>query len=115
MDDPNTIVIVGGKDGNEAKLETRLNPTRLDSNKGIALTSIYHGEILNIHDDNNTVHFSVEVFYGKMHDYIKSTAGRPLTTQVYSFKRDKFAVSDLNSHRILTLYSKNSTHLEERW
>ena len=61
METPNTVVIVGGVDENQAKLQTQLKPTRVNENAGIAITSIYHGEVYNINKTNNTIHFAVEV------------------------------------------------------
>ena len=74
MNNPNTIVIVGGDGDNQAKLETRLKPTRLEGNVGMAVTSLYHGEVMNINETNNTIHFSV------------LTAMDAQTTQAYEFR-----------------------------
>jgi hypothetical protein len=58
MNTPNTIVIVGGTEtGNQAKLQTQLKPVKLDKNVGIAITSIFHGEVYNVNDGNNKVYF----------------------------------------------------------
>lgn len=60
MATPNTIIIVGGEDGNQAKLQTLIKPVRLDRQVGLAITSICHGQVHNINDDNNRI-----IFYGK--------------------------------------------------
>ena len=57
METPHTIVVVGEKDGNQANLHTQLEPVRLEEEIGIAVTSIYHGEVFNIHEGNNKIHY----------------------------------------------------------
>ena len=59
MDTPNTIVIVGGLNDNQAKLQTQLKPVKIEKNLGLAITSIFHGEVYNINKNNNTVRFYV--------------------------------------------------------
>ena len=82
MENPNTIVIVGGNDGNQAKLETRLKPTRLDANVGVAVTSIYHGEVLNINETNNKIHYVIFAQQVGMHHPAIGTRA----TQEYEFE-----------------------------
>ena len=60
MDVPNTIVIVGGEGDNQAKLTTQLKPVKIDSHVGLAITSIFHGEVHNINEFNNTVYFRAD-------------------------------------------------------
>ena len=45
----------GTETGNQAKLQTQLKPVKLDKNVGIAITSIFHGEVYNVNDGNNKV------------------------------------------------------------
>ena len=60
MNDPRNIVIVGGKNGEQGKLETNLEPVKLSQRMEIAVTSIFHGEVFNISDKNNKVEFHVQ-------------------------------------------------------
>ena len=52
------IVVIDGKDANPAQLETSVDPVRFDHGKCMAISSIMYGEINNIHEENNVVHFS---------------------------------------------------------
>ena len=61
MDVPNTIVIVGGEENNQAKLSTLLKPVKIDNQVGLAITSIFHGEVYNINESNNNVYFRMDV------------------------------------------------------
>lgn len=54
-----SIVIIGGRGGNPASLETQIEPVRLGKDATVAITSIAYGEILNVHDGNNKVYFTV--------------------------------------------------------
>ena len=60
MDDTRSIVIVGGEDGNLAKLITQIEPIRLSENKGLAIKSIFHGTVCNINKNNNKVHYKLK-------------------------------------------------------
>ena len=53
MEGTRSIVIVGGEDGNSAKLSTQLEPIRFSENKGLAIKSIFHGTVCNINHNNN--------------------------------------------------------------
>ena len=53
------IVIVGGEKGNPARFTTLIEPTKLNRNMGMAITSIFHGEIFNIHNGNNKITFII--------------------------------------------------------
>lgn len=57
MDSIKTIVIVGGEGDNQAKLQTQLKPVKIAEGVGLAITSIYHGEVYNITESNNTVEY----------------------------------------------------------
>ena len=83
MDDPNTIVIVGGVDNNQAKLQTQLEPTRLDELMGMAVTSIFHGEVFNVNETNNTIYYAVPV---ETHHAATPEIGKRIPTQAYEFK-----------------------------
>lgn len=52
-----TIIIVGGEGDNQAKLSTQLEPVKITDGVGIALTSIYHGEVHNINGSNNVIEY----------------------------------------------------------
>ena len=60
MNDPRNIVIVGGENGKQGKLETNLEPVKLSQRMEIAVTSIFHGEVFNISEKNNQVDFYVQ-------------------------------------------------------
>ena len=51
------IVIVGSDDDNAAKFSTNVQPIKLNVEMEMAITSIYHGEIHNITENNNKVFF----------------------------------------------------------
>ena len=61
MKRPHTIIIVGGENNNQASLETQLEATHLHENIGIAISSIYHGEVFNINESNNMIEFHTPV------------------------------------------------------
>ena len=48
MNDTRSILIVGGEDGNLAKLITHIESIRLSENNGLAIKSIFHGTVCNI-------------------------------------------------------------------
>ena len=57
MERPHNIVIVGEENSNQAILKTTLEPTHIKEKIGIALTSIFHGEIFNINETNNKISY----------------------------------------------------------
>ena len=61
MDEPRNVVIVGGVDGQQGKLQTYLDPVKLSDNIGLAITSIFHGEVFNISSSYNKIHFTTTV------------------------------------------------------
>ena len=67
MNHVQNIVVVDGKNGNPAKLQTQIEPVRFDQNIGMAITSIAHGEIYNIHNENNKIYVS-KVRNAVLHD-----------------------------------------------
>ena len=60
MSEIQNIVVIGGEKGNPAQFNTRIEPLKLDRAMGMAIMSIYHGEIFNIHDGNNKIHYIIE-------------------------------------------------------
>ncbi len=56
MEYTHTIVVIGGKGENPAKLHTQIAPVRLDKDMSMAITSISHGEIYNVHSSNNKIY-----------------------------------------------------------
>ena len=64
MDEPRNIVIIGGVDGEQGKLQTYLEPVKLSDNIGLAITSIFHGEVFNISSAYNKIHFTTTVTVG---------------------------------------------------
>ena len=59
MDYNRSIVVVGGKNDNQAKLFTQLEPIRLSQNKNLAIKSIFHGTVYNINENNNNIHYQI--------------------------------------------------------
>ena len=70
MEYTHTIVVIDGKEKNPAKLHTRLEPIRLDKDASMAITSISHGEIYNVHSGNNKIYLN------------SSTEGQPVGAAV---------------------------------
>ena len=58
MEYTHTVVVIDGKNNNPAKLHTQLEPIRLDKDMAMAITSIAHGEIYNIHSGNNKIYLN---------------------------------------------------------
>ena len=54
-----SIVAIAGRGGNPARVETKIDPVRLEEGMTVAVTSIAYGAILNIHDENNKIYFSL--------------------------------------------------------
>ena len=55
MEDIQNIIVVG--DGCDAKYNTSIQPVRFNKPMSMAITSIYHGPLSNIHDENNKIYF----------------------------------------------------------
>ena len=60
MNDISNIVIVGGANVNPAYFETQIDPVKLSTDCEVCVSSLCHGEVYNIHNENNTVYF----YYG---------------------------------------------------
>ena len=63
MNDISNIVIVGGANKNPAYFETQIDPVKLSTDCEVCVSSLCHGEVYNIHSENNTVYF----YYGEQH------------------------------------------------
>ena len=48
-----SITIIDGQDANPAKLQTQLEPVKLNQGMTMVITSFAYGEIYNIHDGND--------------------------------------------------------------
>ncbi len=57
MNDLRNVVIVGGEKENPSRFFTQIEPTKLADNLGMAVTSIFHGEVFNIHSGNNKIYY----------------------------------------------------------
>ena len=79
MEYTHTIVVIGGKGENPAKLHTQIAPVRLDKDMSMAITSISHGEIYNVHSANNKIYLKSLV------TEIPVEAGIPGRPPVYAF------------------------------
>lgn len=60
MNNISNIVIVGGANVNPAYFETQIDPVKLSTDCEVCVSSLCHGEVYNIHNENNTVYF----YYG---------------------------------------------------
>ena len=60
MEYTSTIVVIGGtgKGENPAKLHTQIEPVRLGKDMSMAITSISHGELYNVHSGNNKIYLN---------------------------------------------------------
>ena len=56
MDLVQNMVITSGRGDNPAKLNTHVEPIKLDKHMGLAITSFSHGEVSNIYDGNNKIY-----------------------------------------------------------
>jgi hypothetical protein len=52
------IVIVGGDSSNGSRFVTNIHPVKLDVDMEMAITSVYHGPVLNVTEDNNRVYYA---------------------------------------------------------
>ena len=52
MEHPHNFVVIGDNEKDVAKYNTQLQPIKLEHNFGMAITSIYHGSIHNITENN---------------------------------------------------------------
>ena len=59
MESLRQITVVGGETENPARFLTTIEPIKLNYDAEIAITSLYHGEVYNIHSGNNKVFFYV--------------------------------------------------------
>lgn len=57
MHNVSNIAIIGGAYENPAYFETQIEPIKLGINCEVCVSSIFHGEVHNIHEGNNTVYF----------------------------------------------------------
>ena len=86
------IAIIGGSDENPAYFETQIEPMKLSTDCEVCVSSIYHGEVYNIHDGNNTVYFyhgnrleieRVKQIRGKAH-FISQAEEAPRVSELYN-------------------------------
>ena len=57
MNNIHNIIAVGGHENNQSRLSTQIEPVKLKEDAEIALTSIFHGQIYNVTNENNKVYF----------------------------------------------------------
>ncbi len=57
MENIRNIVIVGGEQENPSRFFTQIEPVKLTENVGMAITSLCHGEVFNIHSGNNKIYY----------------------------------------------------------
>ena len=105
MDQPRNVIIVGGVDGQQGKLETYLDPVKLSDNTGLAVTSIFHGEVFNVSSSYNKIHFTAHISQGvelvEKHWVTEIPAGHYTSTFLIlnaiheAFERDENHISSL--------------------
>ena len=61
MDHPHNFVVVGDNTKTPAKSSTQLQPIKLNQNVGMAINSIFHGNIHNINSENQHVIYEVDI------------------------------------------------------
>jgi hypothetical protein len=76
MESIRNITIVGGDEGNPSRFTTTIEPIKLNHDAEMAITSLCHGPVFNIHSGNNKVYFYSVAAGTKMHkEFIKLHRG----------------------------------------
>ena len=107
MDQPRNVIIVGGVDGEQGKLQTYLEPVKLSDNIGLAVTSIFHGEVFNISSSYNKVHFTTPTQEGSGYTAKNWTVEIPVGHYLSTFlilnaiheeiEKDELGISNISS------------------
>ena len=58
MESIRNIVVISKNDESPAILTTQIDPVKFTKSVEMAITSICHGEVFNIHEHNNRIHYS---------------------------------------------------------
>ena len=76
MESIRNITIVGGDEGNPSRFTTTIEPIKLNQDAEMAITSICHGQVFNIHSGNNKVYFYSVAPGTRMHkEFVKLHRG----------------------------------------
>ena len=87
MNNISNVVIVGGENGNTSRFTTQLGPIKLDNDYEMAITSLCHGEVYNIHSGNNKVYFYLTASETGL-ESVKRSRGLAESPSVYEIPDD---------------------------
>lgn len=82
MESIRNVVIVGCEDGNPSRFITQIEPVKLPEDSEMAITSLYHGEVFNIHSGNNKVYFYGTNDRQLSMEIVKHFRGKPTSTAI---------------------------------
>ena len=101
MNNISNVVIVGGENGNTSRFTTQIGPIKLDNDYEMAITSLCHGEVFNIHSGNNKVYFYLTASETSL-ETVKRSRGLAESPSVYEipYEMDRY---DLPSLRRITI------------
>ena len=87
MNSIRNVVIVGGENGNTSRFTTQIGPIKLDNDYEMAITSLCHGEVFNIHGGNNKVYFYLTASETGL-ESVKRSRGLAESPSVYEIPDD---------------------------
>ena len=87
MNSIRNVVIVGGENGNTSRFTTQIGPIKLDNDYEMAITSLCHGEVFNIHSGNNKVYFYLTASETSL-ELVKRSRGLAESPSVYEIPDD---------------------------
>ena len=87
MNSIRNVVIVGGENGNTSRFTTQIGPIKLDDDYEMAITSLCHGEVFNIHSGNNKVYFYLTASETGL-ESVKRSRGLAESLSVYEIPDD---------------------------
>ena len=96
MNNFRNVVIVGGENGNTSRFATQIGPIKLDNDYEMAITSICHGEVFNIHSGNNKVYFYLTATDSSL-ESVKRSRGLAESPSVYEIpdEMDRYSLPSL--------------------
>ena len=87
MNSIRNVVIVGGENENTSRFTTQIGPIKLDNDYEMAITSLCHGEVFNIHSGNNKVYFYLTASETGL-ESVKRSRGLTESPSVYEIPDD---------------------------
>ena len=103
MNSIRNVVIVGGENENTSRFTTQIGPIKLDNDYEMAITSLCHGEVFNIHSGNNKVYFYLTASETGL-ESVKRFRGLAESSSVYEIPEDLDRLRyDLPSLRQITV------------